>query len=385
MAYQIKCFDKIAKCGLDALGEKYSFTDDIAQADVALVRSSSLHEANAGEKLFAVARAGAGVNNIPVDKFAEKGIVVFNTPGANANAVKELVIAALLLASRDIIDGVNWVKTIESDISKTVEKGKKAFAGKEIAGKKLGVIGLGAIGVLVANSAISLGMTVYGYDVSLSIEHALALKNNVVAVKSLDEMFAECDYITVHVPLLDSTKYLFNADAFAKMKDGVSIINFSRDLLVNDDDMRAALASGKVHRYVTDFPNEKVRAMAGVIVVPHLGASTTESEDNCAVMAVTELMAYVSTGSIKNSVNFPELDAGSVGEGYRIAVLHKNVPNMIGQFTALLGKKGINIVNMTNKSKGNNAYTVIDTETDPAGIAAELSAIENVYRVRTIQ
>ena len=384
MAYQIKCFDKIAKCGLDALGEKYSFTDDIAQADVALVRSSSLHEANAGEKLFAVARAGAGVNNIPVDKFAEKGIVVFNTPGANANAVKELVIAALL-ASRDIIDGVNWVKTIESDISKTVEKGKKAFAGKEIAGKKLGVIGLGAIGVLVANSAISLGMTVYGYDVSLSIEHALALKNNVVAVKSLDEMFAECDYITVHVPLLDSTKYLFNADAFAKMKDGVSIINFSRDLLVNDDDMRAALASGKVHRYVTDFPNEKVRAMAGVIVVPHLGASTTESEDNCAVMAVTELMAYVSTGSIKNSVNFPELDAGSVGEGYRIAVLHKNVPNMIGQFTALLGKKGINIVNMANKSKGNNAYTVIDTETDPAGIAAELSAIENVYRVRTIQ
>ena len=385
MAYQIKCFDKIAKCGLDALGEKYSFTDDIAQADVALVRSSSLHEANAGEKLFAVARAGAGVNNIPVDKFAEKGIVVFNTPGANANAVKELVIAALLLASRDIIDGVNWVKTIESDISKTVEKGKKAFAGKEIAGKKLGVIGLGAIGVLVANSAISLGMTVYGYDVSLSIEHALALKNNVVAVKSLDEMFAECDYITVHVPLLDSTKYLFNADAFAKMKDGVSIINFSRDLLVNDDDMRAALASGKVHRYVTDFPNEKVREMAGAIVVPHLGASTTESEDNCAVMAVTELMAYVSTGSIKNSVNFPELDAGSVGEGYRIAVLHKNVPNMIGQFTALLGKKGINIVNMANKSKGNNAYTVIDTETDPAGIAAELSAIENVYRVRTIQ
>ena len=385
MAYQIKCFDKIAKCGLDALGEKYSFTDDIAQADVALVRSSSLHEANAGEKLFAVARAGAGVNNIPVDKFAEKGIVVFNTPGANANAVKELVIAALLLASRDIIDGVNWVKTIESDISKSVEKGKKAFAGKDIAGKKLGVIGLGAIGVLVANSAISLGMTVYGYDVSLSIEHALALKNNVVAVKSLDEMFAECDYITVHVPLLDSTKYLFNADAFAKMKDGVSIINFSRDLLVNDDDMRAALASGKVHRYVTDFPNEKVREMAGAIVVPHLGASTTESEDNCAVMAVKELMAYVSTGSIKNSVNFPELDAGSVGEGYRIAVLHKNVPNMIGQFTALLGKKGINIVNMTNKSKGNNAYTVIDTETDPAGIAAELSAIENVYRVRTIQ
>ena len=368
MAYQIKCFDKIAKCGLDALGEKYSFTDDIAQADVALVRSSSLHEANAGEKLFAVARAGAGVNNIPVDKFAEKGIVVFNTPGANANAVKELVIAALLLASRDIIDGVNWVKTIESDISKTVEKGKKAFAGKEIAGKKLGVIGLGAIGVLVANSAISLGMTVYGYDVSLSIEHALALKNNVVAVKSLDEMFAECDYITVHVPLLDSTKYLFNADAFAKMKDGVSIINFSRDLLVNDDDMRAALASGKVHRYVTDFPNEKVRAMAGVIVVPHLGASTTESEDNCAVMAVTELMAYVSTGSIKNSVNFPELDAGSVGEGYRIAVLHKNVPNMIGQFTALLGKKGINIVNMANKSKGNNAYTVIIRKRIPQGL-----------------
>lgn len=243
--YKVKCFDKIAKCGLDKLGNGYVFTDDIAEADVALVRSSSLHEIDAGENLFAVARAGAGVNNIPVDKFAQKGIVVFNTPGANANGVKELVIAALLLSSRDVIDGVNWVRTIEGDVGKAVEKGKKAFAGKEIAGKKLGVIGLGAIGVLVANSAISLGMTVYGYDVNLSIEHALALKNNIITVKTLDEMFAECDYITVHVPLLESTKYLFNADAFAKMKDGVNIINFSRDLLVNDEDMCAAIASGR--------------------------------------------------------------------------------------------------------------------------------------------
>lgn len=383
--YKVKCFDKIAKCGLDKLGNGYVFTDDIAEADVALVRSSSLHEIDAGENLFAVARAGAGVNNIPVDKFAEKGIVVFNTPGANANGVKELVIAALLLSSRDVIDGVNWVRTIEGDVGKAVEKGKKAFSGKEIAGKKLGVIGLGAIGVLVANSAMSLGMTVYGYDVNLSIEHALALKNNIIAVKTLDEMFAECDYITVHVPLLESTKYLFNADAFAKMKDGVNIINFSRDLLVNDEDMCAALASGKVHRYVTDFPNEKVQNMPGAIAVPHLGASTSESEDNCAVMAVGQLKDYAATGSIKNSVNFPALDAGSIAGGYRIAVLHKNVPNMIGQFTALLGKKGINIVNMANRSKGNCAYTVIDAEADPAGIAAELSAIENVYRVRIIK
>lgn len=383
--YKVKCFDKIARCGLDEFGDGYAFTEEIAKADVALVRSSSLHDMDVGENLFAVARAGAGVNNIPVDKFAQKGIVVFNTPGANANGVKELVIAALLLSSRDVIDGVNWVKTIGSELEKTVEKGKKAFAGNEIAGKKLGVIGLGAIGVLVANSAMSLGMTVYGYDVNLSIEHALALKNNIIAVKTLEEMFSVCDYITVHVPLLDSTKHLFNAEAFAKMKDGVNIINFSRDLLVNDEDMRAALASGKVHRYVTDFPNEKVQNMSGAIVLPHLGASTSESEDNCAVMAVRQLKAFAATGSIKNSVNFPALDAGESAGGYRIAVLHKNVPNMIGQFTALLGKKGINIVNMANRSKGNNAYTVIDTEEAPAGLASELSEIENVYRVRIIK
>ncbi len=383
--YKVKCLDKIAACGLDALDGNYIFTDNMQDADVALVRSSSLHEAAVSENLFAVARAGAGVNNIPVDKFTEKGIVVFNTPGANANGVKELVIAALLLSSRDILAGVNWVKTIESDVAKTVEKGKKAFVGKEIAGKKLGVIGLGAIGVLVANSAISLGMTVYGYDVNLSIEHALALKNNVVAMKSLDEMFAECDYITVHVPLLESTKHLFNAAAFAKMKDGVSIVNFSRDLLVDDEDMCAALANGKVHRYVTDFPNEKMRNVPGVIAIPHLGASTAESEENCAVMAVKELDSYVKTGSIKNSVNFPELDAGPLINGYRIAVLHKNVPNMIGQFTALLGNHGINIVNMTNKSKGNCAYTVIDTETDPSSIATSLAGIENIYKVRIIK
>lgn len=383
--YKVKCFDKIARCGLDEFGDGYAFTEEIAKADVALVRSSSLHDMDVGENLFAVARAGAGVNNIPVDKFAQKGIVVFNTPGANANGVKELVIAALLLSSRDVIDGVNWVKTIGSELEKTVEKGKKAFAGNEIAGKKLGVIGLGAIGVLVANSAMSLGMTVYGYDVNLSIEHALALKNNIIAVKTLEEMFSVCDYITVHVPLLDSTKHLFNAEAFAKMKDGVNIINFSRDLLVNDEDMRAALASGKVHRYVTDFPNEKVQNMPGAIVLPHLGASTSESEDNCAVMAVRQLKAFAATGSIKNSVNFPALDAGEPAGGYRIAVLHKNVPNMIGQFTALLGKKGINIVNMANRSKGNNAYTVIDTEESPAGLASELSEIENVYRVRIIK
>ena len=351
----------------------------------ALVRSSSLHETEAENSLLAVARAGAGVNNIPLEKFSDRGIVVFNTPGANANGVKELVIAALLLSSRDIVAGIHWTETLEGDIPKAVEKGKKAFAGKEIAGKKLGVIGLGAIGVLVANSAISLGMTVYGYDVNLSIEHALALQNSVITVKSLDEIFSECDYITVHVPLLESTKYLFNAETFAKMKGGVNILNFSRDLLVNDEDMRAALVSGKVHRYVTDFPNERIHGVPGVIAVPHLGASTSESEDNCAVMAVKELKEYLETGSIRNSVNFPTLDAGRLTGGYRLAVLHKNVPNMIGQLAAVLGKNQINIVNMANRSKGDRAYTVVDTEADPSSVVSSLSKIENVYKVRVIR
>ena len=383
--YKIKCFDKISACGLKQLDDAYTFTEDFSAADAALVRSSSLHETEAENSLLAVARAGAGVNNIPLEKFSDRGIVVFNTPGANANGVKELVIAALLLSSRDIVAGIHWTETLEGDIPKAVEKGKKAFAGKEIAGKKLGVIGLGAIGVLVANSAISLGMTVYGYDVNLSIEHALALQNSVITVKSLDEIFSECDYITVHVPLLESTKYLFNAETFAKMKDGVNILNFSRDLLVNDEDMRAALVSGKVHRYVTDFPNERIHGVPGVIAVPHIGASTSESEDNCAVMAVKELKEYLETGSIRNSVNFPTLDAGRLTGGYRLAVLHKNVPNMIGQLAAVLGKNQINIVNMANRSKGDRAYTVVDTEADPSSVVSSLSKIENVYKVRVIR
>lgn len=383
MVYKVKCMDKIAPRGLAALGQNYRFTDDLAEADAVLVRSSSLHGAAVGKNLVAVARAGAGVNNIPSDDFAQRGIVVFNTPGANANGVKELVLAALLLCSRDIIDGVNWVKTITENVPAAVEKGKKAFAGREIFGKKLGVIGLGAIGVLVANSALSLGMTVYGYDVNLSVEHALALKNSVKTVKSLDEIFAECDYITLHVPLTDGTRGLLNARAFSAMKDGVNIVNFARGELVDDADMRAALESGKVHRYATDFPTEATRNMPHAIVVPHLGASTEESEENCAVMAAEELSRYIETGTICNSVNFPSLDAGAF-TGYRLAVLHKNVPNMIGQFTALLGGKGINIVNMVNRSRGERAYTVIDTETDPSETAEALAAIGNVYRVRVL-
>jgi len=382
--YKVKCYDKIAACGLKLFDGDFEITENTEDAVAALVRSSSLQETEMPEGMLAIARAGAGVNNIPVDKLTGKGVVVFNTPGANANGVKELVIAALLLSSRDIIEGVNWVKTIDSDVGKSVEKGKKAFAGKEIYGKKLGVIGLGAIGVLVANSAISLGMTVYGFDTYLSVEHALALKNNINIVKNINKIFEECDYITVHVPLLPDTKYMFNKQAFSKMKKGVCILNFSRDQLVNDDDMLEAISSGKVRRYITDFPDEKTKNAEGIIAIPHLGASTEESEDNCAVMAVKEIMKYVRTGEITNSVNFPDTDAGALSGGYRITILHKNVPNMIGQFAALLGNDKINIANMINKSKGDSAYTVIDTETDPTHMVKDLADIDNVYKVRII-
>ena len=387
MMRNIYCFNAISKYGTDRLTADYALTDDLARAEGVLVRSAALHETEFGDSLLAIARAGAGVNNIPLDRCANEGIVVFNTPGANANGVKELVIAGLLLAARDVVGGIEWCKENKEDanIAKTVEKAKKAFAGYEIKGKKLGVIGLGAIGAEVANTAAALGMEVYGYDPYISINAAWALSRDVKHITSVDTIYQECDYITVHVPLLDSTRGMINGQTIGQMKDGVVVLNFARDLLVDDDAMAAALETGKVRRYVTDFPNEKVRNMPGAIAVPHLGASTSESEDNCAVMAVGQLKDYAATGSIKNSVNFPALDAGSIAGGYRIAVLHKNVPNMIGQFTALLGKKGINIVNMANRSKGNCAYTVIDAEADPAGIAAELSAIENVYRVRIIK
>lgn len=381
--FKIKCFDKIAACGLKRFGDNYVFTDDITACDGVMVRSSSLRETPYTSAL-AVARAGAGVNNIPVDEYTRKGIVVFNTPGANANAVKELVIAALLLGSRDIVGGVNWVKTLDGDIAKAVEKGKKAFAGNEIKGKKLGVIGLGAIGVLVANSAIALGMTVYGYDPNLSIEHALELSTKLVLAKTPDALYSECDYITVHVPLVDSTKHMLDAQAFSKMKKNVIILNFSRDALVDDDALLAAISEGRVARYLTDFPNEKTARADKVVAIPHLGASTEESEDNCAVMAADELKKYLETGNIDNSVNFPSVDAGGF-TAFRIAVLHKNVPNMIGQFTAVLGADAINITNMVNKCKGDSAYTVIDTETDPAAAAEKFCKISNIYKVRVIK
>ena len=381
------CLNAIAKIGLNEFGDAYEQTENFADADVALVRSAAMHEMEFGDKLLAVARAGAGVNNIPLDKLAEKGVVVFNTPGANANGVKELVMAGLLLTSRDILGGINWVQTIKDDenVAKLIEKGKGQFAGKEIQGKKLGVIGLGAIGVLVANAAAALGMTVYGCDPYISVENAWKLSRNVIHVNSREEIFQQCDYITVHVPLLDDTKKMINADTIAMMKDGVIILNFARDLLVDDDAMEAALASGKVAKYITDFPNAKTAGMKGVIAIPHLGASTQESEDNCAVIAVRELREYVEHGNIINSVNFPMLDAGVCRVASRICILHRNVPNMLSQFTTAVA--GINIENMYNKSRGDFAYSVLDVcgKVDEAAIVAKLSALDGVLKVRVLQ
>ena len=381
------CLNAIAKIGLDEFGGAYEQTDNFADADVALVRSAAMHDMEFGDNLLAVARAGAGVNNIPLDKLAEKGVVVFNTPGANANGVKELVMAGLLLTSRDILGGINWVQTIKDDenVAKLIEKGKGQFAGKEIQGKKLGVIGLGAIGVLVANAASAMGMTVYGCDPYISVENAWKLSRSVIHVNSREEIFTECDYITVHVPLLEDTKKMINAETIATMKDGVIILNFARDLLVDEDAMEAALASGKVAKYITDFPNAKTAGMKGVIAIPHLGASTQESEDNCAVMAVRELREYVEHGNIINSVNFPMLDAGVCRVASRICVLHRNVPNMLSQFTTAVA--GINIENMYNKSRGDFAYSVLDVcgKVDEEAIVTKLSALDGVLKVRVLQ
>ena len=379
------CLNAIAKIGLDEFGAAYEQTDNFADADVALVRSAAMHEMEFGDNLLAVARAGAGVNNIPLDKLAEKGVVVFNTPGANANGVKELVMAGLLLTSRDILGGINWVQTIKDDenVAKLIEKGKGQFAGKEIQGKKLGVIGLGAIGVLVANAATALGMTVYGCDPYISVENAWKLSRSVIHVNSREEIFQECDYITVHVPLLDDTKKMINADTIATMKDGVIILNFARDLLVDDDAMEEALASGKVAHYITDFPNARTAGMKGVIAIPHLGASTEESEDNCAKMAVKELREFVENGNIINSVNFPTLDAGVCRVESRICILHRNIPNVLSQFTGAVA--GLNIENMYNKSRGDFAYSVLDvcgTITD--SMISRIKAVEGVLKVRVL-
>ena len=388
MMRNIYCFNAISKYGTDRLTADYALTDDLAKAEGVLVRSAALHETEFGDSLLAIARAGAGVNNIPLDRCANEGIVVFNTPGANANGVKELVIAGLLLAARDVVGGIEWCKENKEDanIAKTVEKAKKAFAGYEIKGKKLGVIGLGAIGAEVANTAAALGMEVYGYDPYISINAAWALSRDVKHITSVDTIYQECDYITVHVPLLDSTRGMINGQTIGQMKDGVVVLNFARDLLVDDDAMAAALETGKVRRYVTDFPNPKSVVMKNVIAIPHLGASTEESEDNCAKMAVEELMDYLENGNIRNSVNYPNCDMGVCRAASRVAVLHLNVPNMIGQITGILASGNVNISDMTNKSRDKYAYTLLDLE-NPAEeeMVEKLKAIKGVLRVRVIK
>ncbi len=386
--YQFHCLNPIANVGLEKFTDNYTRTEDIKEADGILVRSAAMHDLEVGDKVLAVARAGAGTNNIPVDTYAEKGIVVFNTPGANANGVKELVLAGMLLASRDVTGGIDWVKASKdnADIAKAAEKEKKKFAGNEIQGKKLGIIGLGAIGVKVANAAVALGMEVLGYDPYLSVNAAWNLNREVKHVLNVEEIYAESDFITIHVPLLDSTKGMINADAIDLMKDGVVILNFARDLLCNEADVLEGIKAGKIKKYVSDFPNQTTAGQPGCIVIPHLGASTEESEDNCAVMAVQELRNYLENGNIVNSVNYPNCDMGVCSKAGRVAVFHKNIANMISKFTTVLGEANINISDMTNKSRGDVAYTMMDLEAKvPAEIVEKLNAIEGVYRVRVVK
>lgn len=387
MEFKIHTLNNISKKGTDRLPEGYALVDDINSSDGVLVRSAKMNDMEMPESLLAIARAGAGVNNIPLDVCAEKGIVVFNTPGANSNAVKELVLAGLLLASRDIAGGIEWIKSAKDDpdIAKTAEKQKKNYAGVEIAGKTLGVIGLGAIGVKVANAASALGMKVYGCDPYISVRNAWTLSRDVIPVKTNDEIFEKCDYITVHVPLMDSTKGLIGKDAIAKMKDGVVVLNFARGGLVDNAAMKEALERGKVARYVTDFPDSESVNFKNAIVIPHLGASTKEAEENCAVMAVDEIVDYISNGNIRNSVNYPACDAGPVKTPGRIAILHRNIPKMITQFTAVLAGEGINIESMVNKSRGDYAYTVFDIDKQSNDTMKDsLSLIDGVLKVRTI-
>ena len=386
--YNIHYLNKISPKGTELFTEDYAAAEKLEDAQAILVRSASMHEMELPENLLAVARAGAGVNNIPLTSCADKGIVVFNTPGANANSVMELALCGMLLGARDIVGGINWVQTIKSspDVAKLVEKGKGQFAGHEIRGKKLGIIGLGAIGGPLANRSRKLGMDVCGYDPHISVEAAWHLDRHVARVKTLDEIYTTCDVITLHVPLLDSTKKMINAEALAKMKDGVIILNFARDLLVDDDAMAEALASGKVSRYVTDFPNAKTANMPGCIAIPHLGASTEESEDNCAKMAVRQMMDYLENGNIANSVNFPACDMGICATAGRITILHKNIPNSLGQFTAVMAAENINIDGLMNKSRGEYAYTMLDLDHTPSQHAVEaLSKINGVIRVRVIK
>ena len=382
------CLNPIAQVGLEKFTEEFVKTEDVDKAQGILVRSAAMHDMELSDQLLAVARAGAGVNNIPLDKCAEKGIVVFNTPGANANGVKELVIAGMLLASRDIVGGINWVTSAKDDenIAKATEKEKKHFAGTEVQDKKLGIIGLGAIGVKVANVAKHMGMEVYGYDPYVSVDAAWNLSRDVKHVLHVEDIYENCDIITIHVPLLDSTKGMINKEAIEKMKDGVIILNFARDLLVNERDVLDGIKEGKVRKYVTDFPNPTTAGQKGCIVIPHLGASTEESEDNCAKMAVKEMMNYLKNGNINNSVNYPNCDMGVCTQAGRVAIFHKNIANMITKFTACFGDEGINISDRMNKSRGEVAYTMMDIETAAdESIIKKLQSINGVFRVRVVK
>ena len=379
--FKVHTLNKISNKGLNELGDAYEVQETLEGADAILVRSAKMHDLTLPESVLAIARAGAGVNNIPIDAYAEKGVVVFNTPGANANAVKELVLCGLLLSSRKVVDGINWAQGLTEDVAKAVEKGKSAFAGQEILGKKLGVIGLGAIGVMVANAAQALGMEVIGYDPYISVDAAWGLSREIKHASTLDEIYTQADYITVHVPLLESTKHMLNKEAFAKMKDGVRVLNFARDTLVENNDMKDALASGKVAVYVTDFPVEDVLGNDQIITIPHLGASTEESEDNCAVMAAKEIKAYLEEGNIINSVNYPACSMPWNGTG-RIAIAHKNIPAILGKITAVIADAGLNIQDMTNRSRGDYAYTLIDAENVSEDVLNAIRGIEQVIRVR---
>ncbi len=386
--FEIKTYNKIASVGTDLFDkDKYAISDSAENAVGAIVRSAALHEEAFPKSLLAIARAGAGTNNIPIDRCSEEGIVVFNTPSANANAVKELVIAGLFLSSRKVVPAIEWAKSLKgngAEVGKMVEKGKGAFAGPEIRGKKLGVVGLGAIGVLVANAAQELGMTVYGYDPYLSLRNAWNLSHNIKRAEDIKEIYENCDYISLHVPLNSATKGTVNKAALDSMKDGVRILNFARDGLVNSEDMLAALASGKVASYVVDFPTDEMIGVENVVAIPHLGASTPESEDNCAVMAANELIDYIENGNITNSVNLPNVSMAKSGK-YRVCVIHKNIPAVLSAITGLFAKDAVNIENMVNQSKGDMAYTVLDVDVcNPEELTEHVHSIEGVVRARVI-
>ena len=386
--YQVHCLNNIAKVGTDRLGPNFALTDDIDAAQAIMVRSASLHETEFSPNLLAIGRAGAGVNNIPLERCAERGVVVFNTPGANANGVKEMVIAGMLLAARDIVGGIEWVDENSDDpnVGKAAEKAKKDFAGTELAGKNLGVIGLGAIGAMVANAGRSLGMHVYGYDPYLSVKYAWSLDRHVRHVSNLSEIWANCDYITIHVHATAKTKGMIGRDEIAAMKDGVVFLNYARDALVDEIAMSAALQTGHVRRYMTDFANSVTTQMKHAVVTPHLGASTKEAEDNCAIMAADELRDYLECGNISNSVNYPEADMGPIEGAMRLAVFHENVPNMIGQITSAVSNQGVNIENMIDRSRGDYAYCLLELGSDlDDSVVEQLSKVDGIYRVRAIR